>query len=227
VLRWLADLPAWVLFPVVVAIGVAITTFFIFLVRRYVPDEVRSRVGPTAAVTLQVLATMYAILIAFVIVDEYGQLRSAQNEVSDKAAALSTLFENSRAFPTPEGDLVRARTLDYARSFSEHTMPHLGDEASPDAFTDTKLEQVFKAVQGIEPKTESEKGAYNGMLSALDAVVHTRSDLVGSAKSTVPVTLLVLLFLIGITVMAVAASLDTRHQDPTPSCCSRSRSSCG
>src|SRR5689334_3606248 len=131
-----------------VAIGAAIAGLFLYLVRKYIPDDVRSRAGPSASVTLQVLATMFAILIAFVIVDEYTQLRSAQNEVSDKAAALSILFENSRAFPTAQGDLVRTRTLDYARAFSEHTVPHLGDEASPDAFTDTKLEQVFKAVQG-------------------------------------------------------------------------------
>jgi uncharacterized protein DUF4239 len=212
VLRWLADRPAWLLFPIMVAIGAAIATLFLYLVRKYIPADVRSRAGPSASVTLQVLATMFAILIAFVIVDEYTQLRSAQNEVSDKAAALSTLFENSRAFPTPQGDLVRSRTLDYARAFSAHTVPHLGDEASPDAFTDTKLEQVFKAVQGIEPKTESEKGAYNSMLSALDSIVRTRSDLVSSAKSTVPLTLLVLLFVIGFTVMAVAATLDTRHR---------------
>jgi hypothetical protein len=195
-----------------VGIGVAIAGAFLFLVRRYIPDDVRGRAGPSAAVTLQVLATMYAILIAFVIVDEYTQLRSAQTEVSDKAAALSTVYDNSRAFPTPDGDLLRTRTLDYARSFSEHTVPHLGDEASPDAFTDRKLEQVFKAIQGIEPKTESEKAAYDAMLSALNSVVRTRSDLVGSAKSTVPLTLLVLLFVIAVTVMAVAATLDTRHR---------------
>ncbi len=211
-LRWIADLRAWALFPLMAAVGAAITLLFNTLVRRYVPDDVRSRAGPTAAVTLQVLATMYAILIAFVIVDEYTQLRSAQAQVSDKAAALSTLFENSRAFPTPEGDLVRTRTLDYARAFTTHTVPHLGDEASPDAFTDHKLEAIFHAVQGIEPSSQSEKAAYDSMLASLDSVVRTRSDLVGSAKSTVPLTLLVLLFVIGLTVMAVAAPLDTRHR---------------
>src|SRR5689334_23264878 len=135
-IRWLASLNGWVLFPVMGALWAGVTFLFIVLVRRYVPADVRSRAGPTAAVTLQVLATMYAILIAFVIVDEYTQLRSAQSEISDKAAALSTLFENSRAFPTPEGDLVRAKTLDYARAFTAVTVPHLGQEATPDARTD-------------------------------------------------------------------------------------------
>jgi hypothetical protein len=211
VIRWLASLNGWVLFPLMGAIWAAITFLFIVLVRRYVPADVRSRAGPTAAVTLQVLATMYAILIAFVIVDEYTQLRSAQSEVSDKAAALSTLFENSRAFPTPQGDLVRTRTLDYARAFVGVTVPHLGEEATPDARTDRAVEQMFHAVQGIEPKSQSERSAYNAMLSSLDSIVHTRSALVSAAKSTVPATLIVILFVIGLTVMAVAAPLDTRH----------------
>jgi Protein of unknown function (DUF4239) len=210
-IRWLADLPGWVLFPLMVAIGAALTLLFAELVRRHVPAEVRSRAGPTAAVTLQVLATMYAILIAFVIVDEYTQLRSAQSEISDKAAALSTLFENSRAFPVAEGALVRSRTLDYARAFTTDTMPHLGEEASPDRATDRKLEAIFQAVQEIEPADQSQRAAYDAMLEALDSIARTRSNLVGSAKSTVPLTLLVLLFVIGLTVMAVAATLDTRH----------------
>ena len=210
-IRWLAGLSGWVLFPLMVAIGAGFTYLFTGLVRRYVPADVRHRAGTTTAVTLQVLATMYAILIAFVIVDEYTQLRSAQSEISAKAAALSTLFENSRAFPTPEGDVVRARTLDYARAFTRVTIPHLGDEASPDPKTDRKLEDLFAAVQGIEPTTQSQKTAYDAMISSLDSVVRSRSNLVGAAKSTVPLTLLVLLFVIALTVMAVAAMLDTQH----------------
>jgi hypothetical protein len=193
------------------AVGLGITFLFIWLVRRYIPDDVRSRAGPTAAVTLQVLATIYAILIAFVIVDEYSQLRAAQQQVADKAAALSTLFENSRAFPTSEGDLVRARTLTYARAFTRITIPHLGDSSTPDGTTDHDLEGIFHAIQHLEPTSESQKAAYDGMLSSLDSVVHTRSALVTASKSTVPLTLLVLLFVIGLTVMAVAATLDTRH----------------
>jgi hypothetical protein len=211
VIRWLASLNGWILFPLVGVMWAAVTFLFILLVRRYVPADVRSRAGPTAAVTLQVLATMYAILIAFVIVDEYTQLRSAQSEISDKAAALSTLFENSRAFPTPEGDLVRAKTLAYARAFTAVTVPHLGNEATPDARTDRAVEDLFHAVQGIEPTSQSQRSAYNAMLSSLDSVVHTRSALVSAARSTVPETLIVILFVIGLTVMAVAAPLDTRH----------------
>ena len=171
---------------------------------------------------------MYAILIAFVIVDEYTQLRSAQNEISDKAAALSTLYENSRAFPTPQGDLLRTRTLDYARAFSEHTMPHLGDEASSRRITDRKLEERLPRGPGHRAEDASRRRPPTTRWSpSLDSVVRTRSDLVGAAKSTVPLTLLVLLFVIGLTVMAVAATLDTRHHDHTCSCCSRSRWSSG
>lgn len=211
-IRWLASQSGWVLFPVMIGVGAAVAFLFIVLVRRHVPDDVRSRVGPTAAVTLQVLATMFAILIAFVIVDEYTQLRDTQAQVSDKAAALSTLYENSRAFPTQEGDLVRAKTLAYAREFTGITVPHLGHEATPDVTTDRALEDLFKTIQAIEPTSQSQRTAYDAMVSSLDKVVQTRSALVNAAKSTVPVTLVVILFVIGLTVLAVAAPLDTRHR---------------
>ncbi len=210
--RWFASLPAWALFPIFAAIGAAITLGFNTLVRRYVGEDVRSRAGATAAVTLQVVATIYAILIAFVIVDEYTSLQSAQSEMSDKAAALSTLFANSNAFPQPEGDVVRERTLEYARTFVDQAVPHLEDTATPDAATEAALQRLFTAVQRIEPTMQSQRTAYDAMITSLDSIVHTRSNLVDAAKASVPHTLLVLLIVIGLTVMAVAATLDTRHR---------------
>jgi hypothetical protein len=208
----LASLPAEALFPLFVVFGVALTIAFDIVVHRYVRPETRERASATAAVTLQVTATIYAILIAFVIVDEYSALRSAQSQVSNKSASLSIVFENSRAFPVAEGRGIRTAAIDYARVVVHRAFPQLEDTGEPDRRTDRRLEALFAAVQRVEPRAQSERAAYTAIEGALDEIVRTRSALIDSAGATVPATLFWMLFVIGFAVMGVATLLDTRHR---------------
>jgi hypothetical protein len=211
-IRWLAGLPGWALFPVMFGVGVTLTLVLDSTMRRFVSSETRGRASATAGVTLQVVATIYAILIAFVIVDEYSQIRSAQDQVYDKVSGLSIVFENSRDLPDREGEPVRETTLAYARSVITNGLPNLEEHDRPDLDTDQKLEAVYRALQGFEPTTESQRAAYSEMLDALDAVTRTRQQLINAAGSSVPNELVWLLGLIGVTVMAVATMLDTQHR---------------
>jgi hypothetical protein len=212
VLHWLASLPGWLLFPLFLFLGVGITVLFDVVVRRKVAPETKGRASATAGVTLQVVATIYAILIAFVIVDEYTTVRSTQSEISDKAASLTVVFENSRAFSGTGGDEVRKSALTYARSVVDQGLPHLEKEARPDKSTDHAIEAVYDAVHAVEPATESEKVAYAQMLDALDAVTRTREALINGANPAIPAELFWILVMIGLTVMSVATMLDTQHR---------------
>lgn len=207
-----ASLPGWVLFPVMVAIGISITFLFDMGVRRYVSPETRGRASPTAAVTLQVVATIYAILIAFVVVDEYTAIRSAQSEMYDKVSALSVVFENSREFPEAKGEPVRDAALAYAHSVVNHGLPKLEGNGKPDRFTDQRLEELYRSLQQIQPENQADQAAYTETLDALDTITRTRQNLINSAGAASPDELIWMLALIGITVMAVATMLDTQHR---------------
>jgi NADH:ubiquinone oxidoreductase subunit 6 (subunit J) len=201
-----------VLFAMFGAIGIALTFLLDTVMRRYVKPETRERANSTASVTLQVTATIYAILIAFVIVDAYNQIRATQGQISDKAASLSIIFENSRAFPDAVGGDLRDASLRYARAVVETGFPRLEHSGNASIVTDQRLEELFHSVQQVEPASEAERAAYASTVDALDSIVHTRDELITSAKTTIPGTLLGLLFVIGMTVMAVATVLDTRHR---------------
>jgi hypothetical protein len=211
-IRWLGQLPAGVLFPLMIVVGIAVTLGLDMVIRHFVAEETRQRATTTAAVALQVTATIYAILIAFVIVDEYTQLRAAQSQVSDKSAQLSAIFENSRGLPQPGGARVQQATLAYAHAVVDHGFPHLESSATPDATTDHAIERLYRAAQRIEPRTPSQQAAYDQVIKALDGLVSTRANLVSSARSTIPAALFWLLAIIGLTVMSIAALLDTRHR---------------
>ncbi|MCJ7437162.1 MAG: DUF4239 domain-containing protein [Acidimicrobiia bacterium] len=211
-LHWLGSLPAVVLFSLFGTIGIALTFALDTVTRRYVKPETRERANSTASVTLQVTATIYAILIAFVIVDAYNQIRATQDQVSDNAANLSVIVENSRAFPDTVGEDLRDASIRYARAVVETGFPRLDQSASASIVSDERLEHLFRSVQRIEPTSEAERAAYTSTVDALDGIVHTREAIINSAKATIPAALLLLLFVIGMTVMAVATVLDTRHR---------------
>jgi hypothetical protein len=210
--RWMSGWPAAVLFPAMVSLGIAFTVGLELAIRRFVDPATRQRATTTAAVTLQVTATIYAILIGFVIVDEYTQLRSTQQQVSDKASALASVFENSRGIHEPDGEQIRAATLAYARSFSTNSFPALRHHATPDAPTTQALAHLLQVVHATQPVSPAEIASYNATLTALNSALTTRERLIGAARSTVPDALVWLLFVVGIVVMAVATSLDTQHR---------------
>jgi hypothetical protein len=211
-IHWLASLPAYVLFPAFAIIGVGLTIGLDVVVRHFVEPETRARASSTASVTLQVTATIYAILIAFVIVDAYTQVRDTQSEISDKASNLAIVFENSREFDSSSGSAVRAADLAYARAVIDRGLPRLQTASEPDPHTDRKLEALFNAVRAVEPKDQSDQAAYQATINALDGIVSTRAELIDSARAQVPDTLLALLFVIGIIVMFIATLLDTQHR---------------
>ena len=211
-LRWLASLPALALFALFVAFGIALTWAFDKVMRRFVTPETRERANSTASVTLQVTATIYAILIAFVIVDAYGQIRTTQSQISDKAANLSVIAESSRAFPDPVGPQIRAGAIRYGRSVIDTGFPRLKRSGDASPVSDARLEALFRSVQAVEPASQAERTAYDSIVNALDGIVQTRENLINSSKATVPGVLLGLLVVIGMTVMAIATVLDTRHR---------------
>ena len=131
------------LFLTFAIVGVTFNLVLDAVMRRFVSADVRHRAGPTAAVTVQVLATIYAVLVAFVIVNEYSQLRSANEQVAIKAADLSAMYENSRIFPTAEGDELRRSIRAYAVVVVDRSFPMLEESPKPDRLADKRLEGMF------------------------------------------------------------------------------------
>ncbi|MEX0664007.1 MAG: DUF4239 domain-containing protein [Acidimicrobiia bacterium] len=211
-LRWLAGQPAYVLFPIFIAAGLIVTFLLDALMRRYVAPDTRERATHTAGVMLQVIATIYAILIGFVIIDEYTRLNETQAQVSSKAAALAVIDANSRDFPGSDQIRVRAATRHYARVSMRSEIPRLKEDAKPDRSTDRALDRVFRAVQATEPTSVAERAAYDASLRSLDEVVRTKAELIDAARPAVPTTLFWMLFVVGVSVMGIATLLDTKHR---------------
>jgi hypothetical protein len=212
-MTWLGSLPSWAIFPLFAAATLLLTVAVDgILRRRLVPENVRAKASPTAATTLQALATIYAVLVAFVIVDEYSQLRETQSQVAIKAAQLSVIFENSRNLTPVSAARVQTAAIHYARITVNDSLPELVRTSQPSAQSDAALEDIYRVVATIEPTTESSKVAYQQILTALATVSQTRTNLINSAKASIPTSLFFILAVLAVTVLAVGTMMDTQHR---------------
>ncbi len=107
--RWLASLPSIVLFLGFASIGIAITLTADLIFRARLQDKTRTEAGRTAAIMLGVLANIYAVLIAFVIVQGWGNLQEAQSYVDAQGTALTEIRENAKVLgPADAAPINRA-----------------------------------------------------------------------------------------------------------------------
>jgi hypothetical protein len=212
-MTWLGSLPAEVIFPLF-AVGAVLLMVALdgILRRRLVPEEVRSSAGPTAATTLQALATIYAVLVAFVIVDESSQFRSAQNQVSNQAGQLAVITENSHNLPDADGIPIRRATIAYANTVVRVGLSQVEHTARPSTTASHAFQKIFQVVNAIEPKAESDKAAYQQILVALTAIAQSRENLVDSAHASISIALFVILVLLATATIAVATLMDTQHR---------------
>jgi hypothetical protein len=83
--------------------------------------EIRERVSTSTAVTIQVFAVFYSVLVAFVIVGERSSTSDAAGHVTAEAAAMSALFQDVQSFPPGSRDSIRQAILAYDRSVLDDT----------------------------------------------------------------------------------------------------------
>jgi hypothetical protein len=211
-LRWLGGLPLFVLFIIFSGLAIATTVIVERGMRRLTATGPRESIGQTASTVLQAITVVYAIVIGFVIVDEYGQFQDAEQHLGDKAAAIVIVIENAHALPPDDQQAITEDALSYTELLIAEGLPKLADEGTLDFSTGRSLHRMYQTVQAIEPATRSQRVAYESIVGSLNDIVATRSDLLGDARAAIPASLFWVLVLLGVATMATAAVLDTKHR---------------
>ena len=211
-LSWLGGLPLFVLFLIFSGLAVATTVVVERLMRRLTAQGPRESIGQTASTVLQAITVVYAIVIGFVIVDEYGQFQDAEQHIGDKAAAIVIVIENAHALPPSDREEISRDTWRYTELLINRGLPKLADDGTFDFATGRALHHLYETAQSIEPTTESQRVAYESIVGSLNDIVATRSDLLGAARAAIPASLFWVLVLLGVATMATAAVLDTKHR---------------
>jgi uncharacterized membrane protein len=209
----LDSVPTWLLFSSFIVGGVMLTLAAEIIVHKRVTPEKRARAGGSTAAMIQVLAVFYAVLVAFLIVEEGSAFSDASSHVSAEAGELTNVYRASETFPRESGERLQAAIREYARSAVNDDLDSVPETGGPSDETSKRLDRLFTILQNIEPEAENSV-FYQRAVDDLGSVVRARRARLDAASDTIPGTLLFAVLVVSIIVLAVALLLDTRERGP-------------
>jgi len=195
VLRGLVNnVPVWVLVPASVLVVLALVLGGVLLVRRLVPATREGFDAEVSSQMLGVVATLFGLLLAFVVVLAFQGYSDASDNARLEADSLAEILRDSGAFDAADRRAVNRAVGAYVRVVVEEEWPLLrSGKSSPRA--SEALNGLFVAMQDVHPRTPAAYTFYEDSVRRLnDALAARRAridDAAGGLSSIIAVLLLV------------------------------------
>jgi hypothetical protein len=199
-----------VLGPLVIGSSIAVALVGSLLVRRFLSGWRDVESSQTIVGIAAMVMTLFALVLAFVVVNLYSGYVSAADNVSAEASSLRTLVRDAQAFPAAERIAINRAVTDYATEVREREFPMLrrGEE---DIDARRRLTGLFATVQSYSPATESQRIFYQSATDQLDAITDERQGRIEAAESSIPGPLLALLIITALVTLATTTLLKTHR----------------
>jgi hypothetical protein len=139
-----------------------------------------------------VIGTLYAVLLAFVLLSVWEQYDTARSAAEREASELSDLVRLSDGLPGNGASQVRAAVRDYASAVVDDEWP-LMRVGGRSARADRALDALWKAVIGIDPPGGRAQIIYDQALERLRSASDSRQDRLSQAKPSVHAVIWILL----------------------------------
>jgi hypothetical protein len=205
----LNDVPDWVLVILFIGIAVILALAGIWLVRRFVPQWRDEESSDKTVGVMAIVMTLFALVLAFVIVNLYGGYEAASNNVGAEANSLSSVVTDIHQFPARQRQLMEAAVARYIREVRTHEFATLRDgHADPKA--QAYLSAIVVTLERYSPKGEAEVAFYRTTSDDLERVAQERNDRIDAASAAIPAPLLGLLVLLALLTLLVTVLLRTR-----------------
>ncbi|MBI4510836.1 MAG: DUF4239 domain-containing protein [Deltaproteobacteria bacterium] len=187
-----------------VVVSVALSLVGLYLVRRSVPQEILRETNDIVGNYLQTLGTIYAVLLAFVVFVVWNQFNDARSFVEREANELIDLFRTSKGLPAPTRDQVHARLAHYVDVVLEKEWEAMARGNEP-VFEEAAaiLDDVWEALEGVEPKTESQGMVQGEILARFNELSDVRTNRLTSGRLKIPLALKILLYTGAITTIGM------------------------
>jgi phosphate/sulfate permease len=187
---------------VVIVLGaIAGSLIGLVLVRRRVSLATLQEHHEVAGITYAVLAGLYGVILAFVLVSCWERFDDVRHTIEAEANTLGNIRRHTLAFPEPARSTVEDAVVAYARSVVEQEWPAMEQGQSSPA-THAAYVKLWQAVLGIEPGTDKLNVVFQNTLDRMDDMSSARRDRLLYAYTTLPG--IVWAFLIGAGALTIA-----------------------
>ena len=190
----------------VVGAVVGIVLLSVWAVRRWLPATRDGFDAEVSSQMLGVVASLFGLLLAFVVVIEFQAFTAAGDNVETEADGLAAIVRDSSVFGEPGGTRVRSAIGDYVRVVVDREWPLMRDGAESPAAWDA-IDRVFSAMQAYTPVSASQVAFYDDSVRHLNAVLEARRDRLGASDGNDLPALIAALILVGAVVILGYATL--------------------
>jgi hypothetical protein len=189
-------LPEWALYILVVGVITLLSMLAASIIRRLLPGWRAQTSSGVVATVSSMVVTLFAVTLAFTVVNLYLSLRNASDDVASEASSLALVVRDVRIFPQTEQSAVQRTIGSYIREVVDHEFSAMRDGAE-DPQSGVFLDDIFAALQAYAPQSSNQVSFYDSAVTQLNAAVADRRDRLAAAGMSLPPALTVLLLLTG------------------------------
>ncbi len=187
--------PVSVLVLGTIVLTVCLVLLGVWLIRRLVPVTREGFDAEVSSQMLGVVASLFGLLLAFVIVIEYQNFGSAQDNVGQEADSLAAITRDTDALAPAQAALVHAAIGTYVRAIVTDEWPRLREgHDSPQASDD--VSHIYAALEAAKPTSPQATAFYNDSVKQLNEALIARRERLSTASGGIP-SLVLSLILVG------------------------------
>lgn len=189
---WLLQIPPPILGALWVSVVVGISVGGLLLFRRVVGPSRLEHGHAVSATMFQLAGTLYAVLVAFVVVVVWEQFSDAEDASGHEAAAIADLLRDSAALPPESRSEVERSLVAYTRSVVDSEFPRMrhGEQVAEQS---DELIAVWDSYLQVQPVTRNEIAFFDHAIVRLNDLTAFRKMRVSTSDASVPGELWVLL----------------------------------
>lgn len=202
-------MPTAVLAPAAVLLTVGVVLAEVWLVRRTVPATREGFDAEVSSQMLGVVASLFGLLLAFVVVTQYQNFGSAQDNVRQEADALAAIVRDSAALTPPEGDRVRLAIGTYIGAVVSDEWPRMreGHDSAP---AWRAIGGIYNALQAAEPRSRRAVAFYDDSVRQLNGALVARRDRLAAAGAGLPSLMSAFILVGAVAILGYAAMVGSR-----------------
>jgi hypothetical protein len=184
-LRVINHVPLWlVLLGGVFALEVYSVGFVLLCRKKWGPERLGLN-NQVAGFKFSVIGTLYAVLLAFVVIVVWQNYNKTNTAVRNEAKAVGDLTQLSYALPEPEGSEIRGSLGDYVNSVRQSEWATMA-RGLPSSTTADKLAHLTQAIFDVRSDQFHDLALFQQGLRLLGVIEDSRSERLDSADGSVP-----------------------------------------
>lgn len=177
----------------ILGVSILIVLLGLYLVRRTVGVERLKSNHEVAGFIIGIVGTIYAVLLAFVVIVEWEKHSQASTIVATEANLLGDLSRMAERLSAEQRKTVLTELVDYSRSVADDEWPVLATGNSSDK-TSTLLNHLWKSyIIDQNPQTPVESALYTESLRRVNDLSDSRRLRINASRDSLPQILWILL----------------------------------